>query len=204
MSDASKRFAPGVPDEAYARGEVPMTKREVRAITIAYAELAPTDRVLDIGAGTGGLTVDLARSVPRGEVVAVERGEEALALLRTNIDALVDGNVVVVAGEAPAALASVGGAFDAVAIGGHGGALTDMLDAILPLLEDGGRVVLNLIGLSAAVEAYTALGGEPWQDRSLTQVAVAKAGTLGQWSDVRLVPSNPVFVVHARKGEARP
>lgn len=204
MSDVNKRFAPGVPDEAYARGEVPMTKREVRAITIAYAELAPTDRVLDIGAGTGGLTVDIARSVPRGEVVAVERSDEALALLRTNIDALVDGNVVVVAGEAPAALAGVDGPFDAVAIGGHGGALSDMLDAIVPLLADGGRVVLNLIGLSAAVEAYGALGAEPWQDRGLTQVAVAKAGTLGQWSDVRLVPSNPVFVVHARKGEARP
>lgn len=198
-----RRFAPGVPDELYERGDVPMTKREVRAITIAYAELDPADRVLDIGAGTGGLTVDLARSVPRGRVVAVERNPEALDLLARNLAALTSGNVEVVAGEAPDILAEVDGPFDAVTIGGHGGALSAMLDAILPLLADGGRMVLNLIGLSAATEAYGALGETPWEDRRLTQVAVSHAGTLGQWSDVRLVPGNPVFIVHARKGGAR-
>lgn len=203
MSD-SNRFAPGLPDEAYERGDVPMTKREVRAITIAYTGIPADARVLDIGAGTGGLTVDLARSVPTGSVVAVERNPEALDLLQRNVGALTAGNVQVVEGDAPEALDGVVGPFDAVTIGGHGGKLTEILTAVFPLLVDGGRVVLNLIGLSGALEAYEALGADPWADRQLTQVSVAKAGTLGQWSDIRLVPSNPVFVVHARKGGARP
>ncbi|MHB0934765.1 MAG: methyltransferase domain-containing protein [Armatimonadota bacterium] len=75
-------YPSGMPDELFMRGDVPMTKAEVRAITMSKARLRPGMRVLDIGAGTGSLTVEAALLCPGGEVLAVERDPEAVDLLR--------------------------------------------------------------------------------------------------------------------------
>ncbi len=61
---------PGLPDELFARGDVPMTKSEVRALTMTTARLRPGHRVLDVGAGTGSLTIEAALLCPEGEAVA--------------------------------------------------------------------------------------------------------------------------------------
>lgn len=189
-------FAPGVPDEQYQRGEVPMTKREVRAVTLAYARVAHEARVLDVGAGTGGLTVEFARACAGGSVVAVERDREALSLLEANVRRLTPGNVEIVAGEAPEVLRRVEGPFDAVVVGGHGGRLAEVLDAAAGLLVPDGRVVVNLVGLGAVTAALGALTLAPWLDLECAQVGVSRAERLG--SDIRLVPMNPVFVLAAR------
>lgn len=192
----AERFAPGVPDEQYQRGSVPMTKREVRAVTLAYARVGHEARVLDIGAGTGGLTVEFARACAGGTVVAVERDDEALALLRANVAELAPGNVEIVAGDAPEVLAQVTGPFDAVLVGGHGGKLAPVLDAAAGLLAPGGHVVVNVVGLGAATAALDALSADPWLDAECAQVSVSRAEPLGK--DIRFVPLNPVFVLAAR------
>ncbi len=192
----TERFAPGVPDEQYERGDVPMTKREVRAVTLAYAQVGHDARVLDIGAGTGGLTVEVARACAGGSVVAVECDEEALALLRANVERLAPGNVEVVEGVAPEVLALVTGPFDAVLVGGHGGRLAEVLAGAAAVLAPGGRVVVNVVGLKAATAALEALAAAPWADAECAQVSVSRAEPLGR--DIRLVPLNPVFVLAAR------
>ena len=115
---------PGLADDLFARGDVPMTKAEVRAATMAAARLRPGERVLDVGAGTGSLTVEAALLCQPGEVVAVERDPAALELLHTNLARFGLSGVTVVAGEAPAAIAGLA-AFDAIFVGGSGGSRGD-------------------------------------------------------------------------------
>lgn len=191
------RFAPGLPDDAYARAEgVPMTKREVRAVTLAYARLPRDAAVLDVGAGSGGLSVDLARACARGRVTAIERDPKALPLLRANVEKLAPGNVEIIAEEAPRAFALLRGArFDAAVVGGHGGRLEAILQALPEHLKPAGRVVVNAVGLWAAKTAFEALSQAPWGAPEMAQVAVARAEPLG--ADVRFAPLNPVFVIAA-------
>jgi len=195
----ANRFAPGVPDEEYKRGDVPMTKREVRAVTLAYARVGHDARVLDIGAGTGGLTVELARACAGGSVVAVERDAGALSLLRANVERLAPGNVEIVIGDAPEGLGEVEGPFDVVVVGGHGGKLAGVLAAAAGLLAPGGRVVVNVVGLGAVTAALDALSAAPWAGPECAQVSVSRAEPIGR--DVRFVPLNPVFVLAASLAE---
>ncbi|MHB9149353.1 MAG: precorrin-6Y C5,15-methyltransferase (decarboxylating) subunit CbiT [Thermoleophilia bacterium] len=189
-------FAVGVRDEEYERGDVPMTKREVRAVTMAYARVSHESHVLDIGAGTGGLTVEFARACAGGRVVAVERDEEALALLRVNAERLAPGNVEIIAGDAPEVLSRVIGPFDAVLVGGHGGKLAEVCAAAAGLLTAGGHVVVNAVGLGAVSKALEIIQAPPWVDAECAQISVSRAEPLGR--DIRFVPLNPVFVLAAR------
>ncbi len=189
-------FAVGVRDEEYERGDVPMTKREVRAVTMAYARVSHESHVLDVGAGTGGLTVDFARACAGGRVVAVECDEEALALLRVNAERLAPGNVEIVAGNAPEVLTHVTGPFDAVFVGGHGGRLAEVLAAAAGLLTADGHVVVNVVGLGTATTVLAIIRASPWIDAECAQISVLRAEPLGH--DVRFVPLNPVFVLAAR------
>ncbi|MCL2503395.1 MAG: precorrin-6Y C5,15-methyltransferase (decarboxylating) subunit CbiT [Coriobacteriia bacterium] len=96
------RFAFGVPDDAFERaGGVPMSKREVRAVTLSYAQVSHDGLVLEVGAGTGALTADIARLCAHGRVVAIERSPEAFALLSRNTARLAPANVECIEGEAP-------------------------------------------------------------------------------------------------------
>ena len=95
---------PGVPDEAFVRGKVPMTKEEIRCIALSKLRLGETSVVYDIGAGTGSVAVEAARMAFRGRVYAVERNPEGLKLIRENQEALRAAGLTVVSGEAPEAL----------------------------------------------------------------------------------------------------
>lgn len=198
-SEMKHLLAPGIPDEAFSRGGVPMSKMEVRAVTTAKARITCGSRVLDVGAGTGALTVDAALRCPSGTVVAVERDDEALTLLRENVARLAPGNVTVVAGEAPDVFAELEGVFDAVLIGGSGGRLGEIVSALPRLLVPGGRVVVNAIGLASTTAAFAALADEPWASRECVQVSISRAEPIGR--DVRFVPLNPVWVISAMLAE---
>ena len=92
----------GIPDTEFHRGDVPMTKEEVRILTIAKARIRPDAVVYDIGAGTGSLTIEAALQAPKGEVYAIERKPEAVALIHENADVFgVAGRVHVIEAEAP-------------------------------------------------------------------------------------------------------
>lgn len=191
---------PGLADELFVRGDVPMTKREVRALTMAAAGLRPAHRVLDVGAGTGSLSVEAALLCPQGAVVALERAAEAIALIQENASRFGLANLTVVEGEAPAAFADLAPAsFDRILVGGSGGRLDAILAALPDLLSPGGRVVCNTTCLETTAAAAAALRRAPWVDFGCSQVSVARGVPAGRL--LRFDALNPVWITSARLGE---
>lgn len=187
---------PGLPDGLFVRGDVPMTKREVRALTMAFAALRPEDVVLDVGAGTGSLSVEAALLCPRGRVVALERDAEALALIRENGARFSLVNLETLAGEAPAAFAALAPAsFDRVLVGGGGAGLGAILEALPALLRPGGRVVCNTACLETTAAAAARLRRPPWTAFACSQISVSRGLAAGPL--LRFDALNPVWITSA-------
>ena len=121
--------SPGLPDEAFLRGEVPMTKEEVRTLALPKLRVEEDHVVWDVGAGTGSVSVECALACPAGQVFAVEKKQEALALLEENKARFHASNLHVVAGTAPEALQDLP-APDRVFLGGTSGELEEILNVI--------------------------------------------------------------------------
>lgn len=184
------RRAPGLPDEAFERGDVPMTKQEVRAAVLAKLAVRPEDILWDVGAGTGSVSVELALAAPRGRVYAVECRPEGCALIKANREKFRTRNLVLVEGLAPAALSDLP-APDAVFIGGSKGSLAAIVDAALDKNPDA-RICVSAIALetlSAAVAALTAKG----RTVQVSQIAVSRARAVGGLH--LMMAQNPIYLV---------
>lgn len=184
------RRAPGLPDEAFERGDVPMTKQEVRAAVLAKLAVHPEDILWDVGAGTGSVSVELALAAPRGRVYAVECRPEGCALIKANREKFRTRNLVLVEGLAPAALSDLP-APDAVFIGGSKGSLAAIVDAALDKNPDA-RICVSAIALeslSAAVAALTAKG----RTVQVSQIAVSRAKAVGGLH--LMMAQNPIYLI---------
>ena len=184
------RRAPGLPDEAFERGDVPMTKQEVRAAVLAKLAVRPEDILWDVGAGTGSVSVELALAAPRGRVYAVECRPEGCALIKANREKFRTRNLVLVEGLAPAALSDLP-APDAVFIGGSKGNLAAIVDAALDKNPDA-RICVSAIALeslSASVAALTAKG----RTVQVSQIAVSRAKAVGGLH--LMMAQNPIYLI---------
>ena len=184
------RRAPGLPDEAFERGDVPMTKQEVRAAVLAKLAVRPEDILWDVGAGTGSVSVELALAAPRGRVYAVECRPEGCALIKANREKFRTRNLVLVEGLAPAALSDLP-APDAVFIGGSKGSLAAIVDAALDKNPDA-RICVSAIALetlSATVAALTAKG----RTVQVSQIAVSRAKAVGGLH--LMMAQNPIYLI---------
>ena len=86
----------GIPDHQFIRGDVPMTKQEIRVISIAKLMLHNNHSVADIGAGTGSLSIEIARLVNKGKVFAVEKQDNAIQLIKKNCQKFSCKNVEII------------------------------------------------------------------------------------------------------------
>lgn len=185
------RRTPGAsPDDAFIRGEVPMTKLEVRAAALAKLAVRPTDTLWDVGAGTGSVSVELALAAPRGHVYAVECAPDACALIRQNREKFHAYNLSLIEGTAPQVLADLP-APDAVFIGGTKGSMAEVVDAALAK-NPNARLCISAIALetlSAAIAALAAHG----QTAEVTQLAVSRTRPAGKLH--LLMANNPIFLI---------
>ena len=185
-----ERRTPGLPDEAFIRGEVPMTKQEVRAAALAKLAVHPADALWDVGAGTGSVSVELALAAPQGHVYAVECEPDACALIRRNREKFAAWNLSLMEGRAPAALEALP-APDAVFIGGTKGSMAAVVDTVLAKNANA-RICIAAIALeslSAAIAALTAHG----LSAEVTQLAVSRTRPAGRLH--LLTANNPIFLI---------
>lgn len=187
-----------LPDEAFQRGKAPMTKEEVRAVSVAKLRLLPWETAYDVGAGTGSVAGEMALFCPQGQVYAVEKNPEALALLHENRQALALHNMCIVEGEAPAALAPLPPP-DAVFIGGSSGSLREIM-ALCLQKNPTARFVINAITLETVCQAVKALKELSLVETEIVQLSVARAKSIGNYH--MMMGQNPVYIISGKGGGA--
>lgn len=183
---------PGIPDEAFIRGKVPMTKQEVRAAILAKLGVGPQDLCWDIGAGTGSVSVELA--LHSRTVWAVEEREEACALIRQNREKFGAWNLRLIQGTAPAACEDLP-APDAVFIGGSGGELGEML-SLIACRAPKAPVCISAITLETLHRAVTGLEALGY-DTEIVQISVSRSKHVKDFH--LLLAQNPVFLITGRR-----
>jgi cobalt-precorrin-6B (C15)-methyltransferase len=191
---------PGIPDECFNQGEaVPgPTKEEVRVVTIAKARLNDGNTVIDVGCGTGGLTVEAALQVGgKGRVYAIDENEAAVTLTKSNVQKFgVENTVAVSKARAPEALISMPNA-DAIFIGGGGANLRTIIQTAHYKLKPTGRIVINAIQLETAATAISELKALGYQDIDIASIQVAKGKQTP--SGTMMTARNPITVISATK-----
>ena len=187
----------GLPDETFLRGDVPMTKSEVRALILSKLALSRGSVVYDIGAGTGSVSVECALSACDGTVYAVEKNPEAVTLIRKNAEKFGVPNLIPVEGTAPEAM----GALPApthVFVGGSSGNLREILAAVCAK-NPSARIVISAVTLETVGEASAGLAALGFMDYEAVAVNVSRAKKLGGY---RLMQAqNPVYLFTAEKND---
>ena len=187
----------GIADEAFIRGKVPMTKQEIRVLTMVKARIAPTDVVWDVGAGTGSMSIEAARLAPQGHVYAIERNSEGVSLIEKNKEKFGVGNLTVIEGDAPDALKDLPDC-NAAIIGGSGSRLPEILDEISSRLKTGGRVVMNCITVQTLAAALSYMRGhESDFSYEAIQMQINRLQAVGAYDMAKAI--NPIYIVTAEK-----
>ena len=181
----------GHPDEDFIRGEVPMTKQEVRAVTLAKLRLTKDAVSWDVGAGTGSVSMEMAECCEDGVVYAIERKEEACSLIEENKRRLGVSNVEVVFGKAPECLRELP-APTHVFVGGSSGNLREILEAALQK-NPSVRIVMNTVTAETFAEAVTAMKTLPVKNPEIVQLCVARGRKVGPYQ--MMTAQNPVSVI---------
>lgn len=199
MIDMWKYKTPGIPDELFLQSDsVPgPTKEEIRMITISKARLREGFYVVDVGCGTGGLTVEAALQVGhKGKVFAIDEDEGAVGLTKANLAKFDAQDIVqVIHGKASEAMLNLP-KVDAVIIGGSS-SLREVIRASYKKLKENGRIVINAILLETG---YTVLDGIKklnFKDVDVTLVSVAKGRTVD--SGTMMLARNPITIISATK-----
>ncbi len=183
----------GIADEEFIRQDVPMTKQEIRILSLVKAQIAPDAVVYDIGAGTGSISIEAARLAPQGEVFAIERETAGINLIRANAANFAVPNVRVIQAEAPDGIADLPEA-DAILIGGSGSRLPEILEAVTPKLKDKGRLVLNCITVQTLMQCieYMRIHSDTYIYEAI-QVQVTRLQQVGTYDMAKA--NNPIYIV---------
>jgi precorrin-6Y C5,15-methyltransferase (decarboxylating) len=181
---------PGLPDEAFHH-DGQLTKREIRAATLASLLPMPGQHLWDVGAGCGSVSIEWMRAARGARATAIERSRARLRLISENAVALGTPMLTVVEGAAPAALAGLD-APDAVFIGG-GASTSGVFEACWQALQAGGRLVANAVtveGEQALFAWHKEVGGE------LTRISISQATPVGRYQGWRpMMPITQLSVV---------
>lgn len=180
----------GLPDSSFIRGEVPMTKQEVRSVAISKLAPGRNAVIWDVGAGTGSVSIECARLSEQIRVIAIERKPEAVELLRANREAFGLSNMEILEGEAPECLKDLP-APTHVFLGGSGGGMEGILKAALEKNAEV-RFVATVISLESMVRLTECIGRLPVGEPDLVQLTAARARKAGK--SHLMTGQNPVWI----------
>lgn len=183
-------ITPGIKDENFIRGNVPMTKEEVRTISISKLQLNQNSVVYDVGSGTGSIAVEIARLSSNIKVYAIEINSEGIELIKQNSEAFKLKNIIPIYGMAPEITKDIETPTHAF-IGGTKGKLKEILNDLY-LKNPTMRIVVNCVSMESICEMQNIISSFKIQDLDIAQVSVTKIKKVGNFN--MLSANNPVFV----------
>ncbi|GAB6168914.1 precorrin-6Y C5,15-methyltransferase (decarboxylating) subunit CbiT [Clostridium carnis] len=189
-----------IKDNEFIRGNCPMTKEDIRALSLLKMELKEDSIVLDVGSGTGTITVQASKVVTNGKVYAIERDEEAYEVTVKNIEKFNCKNINLFKGDASEVLNELIEKkikFDSIFIGGSGGNIEDIIEKCNELLNINGTIVMNFITLDNAYKAMEYIKGIGYiVDVSLVQISKNRG------KSYMMIANNPIYIVKSVRGES--
>lgn len=183
----------GIPDEAFIRGNVPMTKQEVRAVSISKMKLRRDSIVWDIGAGTGAVSVEIGLYAYMGKIYAIEEKEEAADLIMENKKQFGVNNLKCLLGKAPEALENLDRP-DRIFIGGTGKNTLEILDVCVDKIKEDGVIVLNCITLDTVFNSMQYLENKGFNCQ-IVCINIARSKKAGD--KTMMLAQNPVYILQA-------
>ncbi|MGX6592059.1 cobalt-precorrin-6B (C15)-methyltransferase [Cetobacterium ceti] len=184
-------------DKDFVQGELPMTKQEIRAISIGKLLLEPESILIDVGAGTGTIGIEGATYLRHGKVYAIEKEVKGIETLKKNIDRFALENIEIVVGRAPEAIPEI--SYDRMFIGGSTGSMRSILEHFNKYSKKNSRIVINAITLETIGEATKLLKELNFQDIEVVNVSVARGKKVGPYT--MMYGENPIYIISANKGE---
>ncbi|ACD23958.1 MULTISPECIES: precorrin-6Y C5,15-methyltransferase (decarboxylating) subunit CbiT [Clostridium] len=188
-----------IKDDEFIRGKCPMTKEEIRVISISKMNLKEDSFVLDVGCGTGSITVQASKIAKQGKVLAIEKEEEAYNITKNNVEKFECNNVMVLNKKATNALYALYDEeveFDSIFIGGSSGELEEIIKICDNILSSDGTIVMNFITLDNAYKAIEAMKKLNYKvDVSMVNISKNRGDTL------MMISLNPIYIIQCRRGE---
>lgn len=185
-----RRVTHGIEDGEFIRDKIPMTKEEVREVSICKLKLHRKAVVYDIGSGTGSVAVEMAALSDDIQVYAIERRREGVSLIEANRKKFGLENIFVTDGEAPEGLLGLPAATHAF-IGGSGGRLREILD-VLRQINPRMRVVVNAVSMETICEMREALRQYMVEKEEIVHLQVSRARKAGNYHLMQA--GNPVWI----------
>lgn len=181
----------GISDGEFLRGKAPMTKEEVRTVSLSKLRLSEDSVCYDVGAGTGSVSVEMALRAWMGQVYAIEKKEDALTLLKENKKKFAVDNLVIIPGVAPEAMTELPAPTHAF-IGGSSGNMQDIINLLLEK-NPKVRIVINCITLETVTEAMNAIRDFGLEDVDIVQLAAARSKSIGRYH--MMMGENPIYII---------
>lgn len=182
-------------NDEFIRGKVPITKEEVRAISLNKLNLKDAKTFIDVGAGTGSISIEAALTYDDLKVVAIERNDVAIDLINQNVEKFNLSNVEVMKAYAPIDLDIKA---DGIFLGGTGNNLEEIIKWSKDLLVPGGRLVANFILIDNFYDTLDLLKKYNFVNLDVSQLSINKLEKLGGRDYFK--PHNPIYIISCEKG----
>lgn len=181
-------------DDEFITGKTPMTKSEVRTISISKLNLKSDSVVYDVGAGTGSVSVETALKLNNGTLYAIEKNDDAINLIKKNIEKFKAYNIEIIRDTAPDGLNNLPKP-DCVFIGGSSGNLDRIIEAVLnknPFVN----VVINAIALESLNEALFCMEKYKFDNVEIVNAAISKCKKVGSYH--MMIGQNPIYIISGK------
>lgn len=182
-------------DKEFVQRELPMTKQEVRAVTVAKLQLKADSIVIDVGAGTGTIGIECATYLTSGKVIGIEKEEKGLDTIRENVKKFNLTNYELIHGRAPENIPNI--SYDRMFVGGSTGSMRNILEHFIKYSTDDARLVINTITLESLNDTMSLLKEYGFKDIEVVNMMVSRGKKVGPYT--MMYGENPIYIITVEK-----
>ena len=181
----------GLADSFFIRDKAPMTKEEIRSISLSKLMLTKDSVIYDVGAGTGSVSIEMALRAYKGRVYAIEKNESSVELINKNKEKFKTDNLETILSLAPEGLEDLPAPTHAF-IGGSSGKIAQIIDLLIAK-NPKVRIVINALTLETISEIINYLNEKNISNPDIVQVSVSKSKKLGRYN--MMEGTNPIYII---------